>query len=121
MKALSIRQPWAWLIINGPKDIENRTWAAPANVIGERIYIHAGKTFDDDGHLWVKLHFPEVVLPKRGAFDRGGIIGSGVLSKCVSRSDSPWFFGPFGFVFAEPMKCEFQRCRGMLGFFKPCL
>ncbi|WP_245839042.1 ASCH domain-containing protein [Yersinia kristensenii] len=26
MKALSIRQPWAWLIVNGYKDIENRTW-----------------------------------------------------------------------------------------------
>jgi len=26
MKALSIRQPYAWLIIHGYKDIENRTW-----------------------------------------------------------------------------------------------
>ena len=24
--ALSIRQPWAWLIVNGYKDIENRDW-----------------------------------------------------------------------------------------------
>ena len=24
---LSIRQPWAWLIVNGYKDIENRTWS----------------------------------------------------------------------------------------------
>lgn len=26
MKALSILQPWAWLIVNGNKDIENRNW-----------------------------------------------------------------------------------------------
>ena len=26
MRALSIRQPWAWLIVNGHKDIENRSW-----------------------------------------------------------------------------------------------
>ena len=26
MKALSIRQPWAWAIINAGKDIENRQW-----------------------------------------------------------------------------------------------
>lgn len=26
MIALSIRQPWAWLIINAGKDIENRDW-----------------------------------------------------------------------------------------------
>ena len=27
MKALSIQQPWAWLIAHGKKDVENRTWA----------------------------------------------------------------------------------------------
>ncbi|AWI90326.1 hypothetical protein C0214_19955 [Methylobacterium sp. DM1] len=26
VKALSIMQPWAWLIVNGHKDIENRDW-----------------------------------------------------------------------------------------------
>jgi hypothetical protein len=26
MKALSIMQPWAWLIVNGHKAIENRNW-----------------------------------------------------------------------------------------------
>lgn len=25
MKALSIRQPWAWLILHGGKDMENRS------------------------------------------------------------------------------------------------
>ena len=27
MRVISIRQPWAWLIVNGYKDVENRTWA----------------------------------------------------------------------------------------------
>jgi ASCH domain-containing protein len=27
MKALSVRQPWAWLIVNGYKEVENRDWA----------------------------------------------------------------------------------------------
>ena len=40
MKALSIRQPWAWLIVNGYKDIENRTWSTDFR---GRIYLHAGK------------------------------------------------------------------------------
>ena len=26
MKVIVIRQPWAWLIVNGYKDVENRTW-----------------------------------------------------------------------------------------------
>ena len=25
--ALSIQQPWAWFIVNGYKDVENRTWS----------------------------------------------------------------------------------------------
>ena len=24
--AIAIRQPWAWLIVNGYKEIENRSW-----------------------------------------------------------------------------------------------
>ena len=36
--ALSIRQPWAWLIVNGYKDIENRDW--PTKFRG-RMLVHA--------------------------------------------------------------------------------
>lgn len=46
MKALSIRQPWAWLIVAGYKDIENRSW--PTNFRG-RVYIHASRKFDEVG------------------------------------------------------------------------
>ncbi len=37
---LSIRQPWAWLIVNGYKDIENRTWSTRFR---GKVLIHAGK------------------------------------------------------------------------------
>jgi hypothetical protein len=40
MKALSIRQPWAWLIVKGYKDIENRTWATK---LRGRVFVHASK------------------------------------------------------------------------------
>src|SRR5216683_3431530 len=56
MKALSIQQPFAWLIVNGYKDIENRTWNT--NYKGF-VLIHAGKQVDgtffaDDGKtLWL--------------------------------------------------------------------
>ena len=43
MKAISIKQPWASLIVCGIKDIENRTWACPKKYIGERVLIHASK------------------------------------------------------------------------------
>lgn len=43
MKALSIKQPWATMILCGPKHVENRTWET--NYRG-RLLIHAGKNID---------------------------------------------------------------------------
>jgi hypothetical protein len=45
MKALSIRQPWAWLILHAGKDIENRDW--PTRFRG-RFLIHAAKGMTRD-------------------------------------------------------------------------
>lgn len=41
MKALTIWQPWASLIIAGAKPYEFRSWRAPRSLIGQRIVIHA--------------------------------------------------------------------------------
>ena len=41
MKAITIKQPWASLIVHGFKNIENRTWACPEKYIGHRVLIHA--------------------------------------------------------------------------------
>lgn len=43
MKALSIWQPWAQLIVSGKKKIETRGWPAPPSIIGQRIAIVATK------------------------------------------------------------------------------
>lgn len=43
MRALTLTQPWATLIAIGAKKVETRSWRPPANVIGERIAIHAAK------------------------------------------------------------------------------
>ena len=47
MKALSIKQPWADLIINGKKKIELRSWKL--NNTPLRIYIHSSKKADSKG------------------------------------------------------------------------
>lgn len=116
MKTLSIRQPWAWLIVNGYKDIENRTWET--NLRG-RIYIHASKgmtqaEYDDCAALAQNLG---VTLPPADQLERGGIVGAADIADCVSTSDSSWFFGPFGFRLANVKKLPFMPCRGSLGFF----
>lgn len=43
MKALTVWQPWASLIVHGYKADEFRSWAFPKRLVGERIVIHAGR------------------------------------------------------------------------------
>ena len=87
MKALSIQQPHADEILYYGKD-ENRVWKLPAAMIGQRIYVHAGKK------------------PRRGTYrhpDRlGAILGEVTITGCVTESESPWFEGPYGFTLTDP-------------------
>lgn len=41
MKALTLWQPWASLVIAGCKPYEFRGWRAPRSIVGQRIVIHA--------------------------------------------------------------------------------
>lgn len=114
MKALSIRQPWAWLIVNGHKPVENRTW--PTSHRGDTL-VHAGKVFDDEGLRSVLAAFPHLrgVLPRQ--YELGGIVGTAQLVGCVQQHPSAWFTGPYGFVFFTPRPLPFVPARGELGFF----
>lgn len=47
MKAISLHQPWASLIMCGAKRVETRSWRPPEALIGQRIAIHAAKRIDD--------------------------------------------------------------------------
>ncbi len=113
MKALSIRQPWAWLIANGHKDIENRTWRTKFR---GKFLVHAGKKFDNAGYDWVANEM-NIALPDKKAFELGGIVGRAEIIACVSRSDSAWFTGPIGFIIQNAAALPFHACRGRLGFF----
>lgn len=118
--ALSIRQPWAWLILNAGKDIENRNW--PTKFRG-RVLIHASKGMTRAEYeagvdpLW-HCGGPTIELPGMHDLDRGGIVGSVEIVDCVAVSDSPWFCGRFGFVLRDPRSLPFTPCRGQLGFFR---
>jgi hypothetical protein len=117
MKALSIRQPWAWLIVNGHKDIENRSW--PTHFRG-RVLIHAGKgmtgaEYEEAASLCSKA---AVTLPAFVQLERGGIVGLATVTGCVDDSDSLWFFGKFGFELANAQPLPFLPCKGQLGFFQ---
>jgi hypothetical protein len=120
-RCLSVRQPWAWLIVNGHKLIENRKW--PTRFRG-RIWIHASKGMSRSE--WVAA--TELVrrfdlplcrsIPPLESIERGGIVGQVTLLDCVSSSDSPWFVGPFGFVLADATPWPFFPLQGALGIFR---
>ena len=127
VKAISIRQPWAWAIINAGKDIENRSW--PTKFRGP-VCIHASKGMTgrewDDAMDFIDRTFPVPIASEIGrrtsAFrsneaKRGGIIGTAEIVDCVDASDSPWFFGRYGFVLRNVKPASFIPVKGLLGFF----
>ena len=117
MRALSIRQPWAWLVVSGHKDVENRTWATRFR---GRVYVHAGKLPMAAGS------FPEQEEYVRRAgiwipedLPMGAIVGEAEIVDCVAASESPWFCGPYGWVVAGAALYERPiPYRGKLGFFR---
>lgn len=133
MKALSIRQPWASLIVLGIKDIENRTWATRER---GTILVHASKGMTRAEHEDAIEFAVEVIradprnagkaekttLRELGfAFDdlqRGGIIGQVDIVDCVRASASPWYMGAVGFVLANAKPMPFKPLKGALGFFE---
>lgn len=119
--ALSVRQPWAWAIIYGGKDIENRSWQAVNHGLNQRgrIAIHAAKGMSRDEYEDAAdfMSSIKVKCPPAIELKRGGIIGSADVVDVVTDSDSDWFFGPRGIVLRNPVPCEFIPCIGALGYF----
>ena len=115
MRALSIRQPWAWLIVQGYKDIENRTWSTPFR---GRIYVHAGRRMVADDYPEQRAYIQETGIVVPADLPLGAIVGEVTISGCVDSSGSPWFCGPYGFTLEEPVAYEAPiPYRGQLGFF----
>lgn len=110
---LTVRQPWAWLIVSGHKDIENREWTT--NLRG-KLLIHAGIHPVDKWDLFeIRREFGIKIDPADLKF--GGIIGSVDVVDCVKNHASRWFSGPIGWVLANPRPLRFRACRGMPGLF----
>ena len=118
--ALSIRQPWAWLIVNGFKDIENRDW--PTHFRGEML-VHAGQTLSrrDYNETVEDLQLMGLYPPGLPAYDhlqRGGLVGWTRVVDCVEQHPSPWKMpGGYGFVLRDSRPIPFVPFKGRLGFF----
>lgn len=130
MKALSIRQPWPWCILNLDKRLENRDWQDrnPGLRFRGRFLIHAsaGVTRNEYEDCLDFLHdmsrehpFPAgLALPAFEELQRGGIVGMATVIDIVRESSSPWFFGPLALQLADVKKApRFVPFKGALGFF----
>lgn len=121
--ALSVRQPWAWAIIHGGKDIENRSWQAVNHGLKMRgrIVIHAAKGMTQREYESARHDICHIIgnCPRPDELIRGAIIGTIDVVDVVSESDSPWFFGPRGLVLENPNPLKpLGLCLGQLGYFK---
>lgn len=120
-KVLTVKQPWAHLIIHGGihadgrrvfKTIENRSRRTHYR---GRIWIHAGKGVDKTALFY---HRSSGALDST-ILEHGGIIGSVEIVDVIQQTSNPehkdWFIGPYGWVLASPEPCEFRPMRGQLG------
>lgn len=80
MKALTIRQPWAGLIVDGIKDVENKSQRTH---LRGRICVHAGLRPDLG---------PEVLrlMLSRHQTQYGAVIDTVEIIDCVRNANSPW-------------------------------
>jgi hypothetical protein len=125
--ALSIKQPWAALLVHGHKTIEVRRWQTGRR---GRILIHASRQSDPRPAAWSLV--PDDL--QSAARLRGGIVGTAELADCLSYegraafvadakrhlNDPRWFRPPlmYGFVFADARPLPFHSCRGWFRFFQ---
>lgn len=120
-KAISIKQPWSYLICAGIKDVENRTWATKYR---GRVYIHAsaksvGQYFSEGVFTADQLNY--LIQSKKidliEKVQLSAIIGHVDIVNCISKarngkgSDSIW---------AEP-DCFHWILRNPVLFDKPIL
>lgn len=118
MKALSILQPYAWLIVHGHKDIENRSWYTPYR---GRFIVHAGKRYPRGEHDYYAEYLAEdfgITLPPYEDMPRGCVVGLADVVACVREHPSRWKMDDtWGFVLANAKPVEIMEYRGQLGFF----
>lgn len=138
MPAISVRQPWAYLLCSGIKDVENRTWKLPKKYVGKRVLIHAGAknepyfTFN-----WEQSRAIDCI-PDDHKFKTSAIIGSVVFTDCVRNYKSiwaektlevksgTWIDFPEGIIWnwvaSDPIIFDASiPCKGKLSFFTPIL
>jgi hypothetical protein len=69
------------------------------------LLIHDSRNVDPEGFRWLQKNFPELHTDRQ-KLQYGAIIGYAKMINCVNRSESPWFFGSYGFVLTNSVLFE---------------
>jgi hypothetical protein len=132
MKALSVRQPWAWLIVNRYKTVENRERSL-GDYFGP-LLIHSSKTMTAGDYaaclLYLVSHghqqIAELLPADHNDLPRGGVVGSvdivarltKVPREHLNEKTAGWYTGDVGYILADAKVLPFKACKGRLGFFE---
>lgn len=119
-RVLTVRDPWAHLLVTGAKPVENRTWAAAYQ---GPVWIHSAARYDPDGYAWLLSLGIDVPDPRELP---SGIIGRVDLTGCFAPADLPpdlrghWSVeGPICWLVTNPVRLAAPiPCRGRLGLWK---
>lgn len=133
---LSLRQPWAWLVATGLKDVENRVWQTTRR---GPFLVHASSGMTPREYYaaqgFVRLADPSIVLPHPDVLRRGGFVGrasiTGVIPPCrrdVAKMTAgfafcecgrKWHMGDsFGFELADVATVPFVPFRALQRWFR---
>lgn len=117
LRALTIKQPWAWLIVNGHKDVENRSWSTRHR---GPFLVHAGQSKSDLATAELDRIERKHGLKLPREFEHGGIVGIVDIVDCRKQTNSPWHHrGSVGWVLSNPRRLPFRPCKGALSLFRP--
>lgn len=140
LRALTILQPWAHLIVHGAKRVENRTWEPTARGlrVGDYLALHAGRSVDlsswDGAYETMPNTEPRALgdLVERGTFTvperarrelvrtlvpLGAVVGVARLAgvEREAPADDPYWCGPWGWRLGEVVAIEPVPCSGAQG------
>lgn len=112
MKALTVRQPWASLIMAGVKDIENRTWRTKHR---GKLTIHAGRA-DRGPHTREAWH---AVAALNLDTPTGVLLGTVDLFDITENSASAWAVPEhYHWQLRNPKRMRPVAAKGRLGLWQ---
>ena len=118
---ISLRQPWAWLVVSGHKDIENRKWQPRHR---GQILIHASGSHLSQTYSEAKAFMADrgldIPIPIMPFLPTRCIVGYATLTDVAENHPSPWAMeNHLHWVLSHPVAFDDPiSCKGQQGLFK---